>query len=183
MKIIILEKVHAFSLALDSEMRSDFVHVVDLLVIHGYDLRLPHSKYVTRNIFELRTFGRREIRILYTFYKSQAYMLHVFIKKQNKIPMYDFDSVRKDYFKDRGFRNAWNESRPYYDMVSALIDARNRGNITQAELARRLKTKQSAISRFESGRVKNPTISSLFDMAKALGVQIALSVEPLPKKV
>ncbi len=100
-----------------------------------------------------------------------------------KLRMYDFESVRKDYFKNPAFKKAWDESRPYYEMVSALIDARNRGDITQKELARRLKTKQSAISRFESGKVKNPTLSSLFDMAKALGVRITLSVEPLPKKV
>lgn len=97
--------------------------------------------------------------------------------------MYNFQTVRKDYFKDPAFKKAWDNNQPYYDMVRALINARNRGDITQKELARRLKTKQSAISRFESGKVKNPTLSSLFDMAKALGVRITLLVEPLPKKV
>lgn len=100
-----------------------------------------------------------------------------------KLKMHNFEDVLAENLKKPAFKKAWDDSQPYYDMVSALIDARIRGDITQKELARRLKTKQSAISRFESGKVKNPTLSSLFDMAKALGVRITLLVEPLPKKV
>ena len=47
---------------------------------------MPHSKKITGDLFELRIRGRQEIRILYTFYRSQIILLHGFIKKTPKIP-------------------------------------------------------------------------------------------------
>lgn len=50
--------------------------------------------------------------------------------------------------------------------------------ITQAQLARKLKTKQPAIARLESGR-SNPQLSTLVDLAEALGATIRVEMQPL----
>lgn len=59
---------------------------IHLLERFGADLRMPHSKKVTSKLFELRTKGQEEIRILFTYYKGTAVLIHLFKKKSSKIP-------------------------------------------------------------------------------------------------
>ena len=47
---------------------------------------LPHTKKISANLFELRISGKQEIRIFYSFHKSQIFLLHGFVKKSQKIP-------------------------------------------------------------------------------------------------
>jgi len=104
-------------------------------------------------------------------------------QEKREMKFYNFEDLLAKDMKNPAFKKAWEANEPYYQMVSALIDARNRGEITQKELARMLKTKQSAVSRFESGKVKNPTMSFLHKMATALGMRLILKFEVLSKKV
>lgn len=59
---------------------------INMLSSFGRDLCMPHSKYLGKNLFELRTRGRQEIRIFYCFYNGEVLLLHAFIKKSQKIP-------------------------------------------------------------------------------------------------
>ena len=65
---------------------------------------------------------------------------------------------------------------PQYDIVRAVIAARIEQNITQAELAERADTKQSNISRFESGNY-NPTIEFIQKLARALGKKLEIKFQ------
>ena len=56
---------------------------------------------------------------------------------------------------------------------TAIRKTRLRAGLTQAELARRVGTTQSAISRLESGRVR-PSLETLERLAKACGVTLEL---------
>lgn len=58
--------------------------------------------------------------------------------------------------------------------------ARSRANLTQAELAEKMGTSQSAIARLESGKAK-PTLATLRRLAKATGMRLKISLEPAPK--
>lgn len=60
---------------------------------------------------------------------------------------------------------------PQYAIVEAVIAARLEQNLTQADLAERANTKQSNISRFESGNY-NPSLDFLQKIAGALGKSI-----------
>lgn len=62
------------------------LRTLDLLGKFGYDLGLPHGKKLSDRLYELRIRGAQEVRIFYTFYKSQIFLLHGFIKKTQKIP-------------------------------------------------------------------------------------------------
>jgi predicted transcriptional regulator len=62
-----------------------------------------------------------------------------------------------------------NESE--YKIIEEIIQARVEKNITQKELAELIGTKQSNISRFESGNY-NPTIGFLNKMAHAVGKEL-----------
>lgn len=61
---------------------------IDLLEKYGNELREPYSKYLGRDLFELRTkFGRNIFRIIYFFIKGNTIVItHCFQKKQNKTP-------------------------------------------------------------------------------------------------
>ena len=60
-------------------------------------------------------------------------------------------------------------------MARELISARTKAKLTQAQVARRMGTSQSAVARIESGRT--PSLTSLRKYARAVGrkVEIRLS--------
>ena len=73
--------------------------------------------------------------------------------------------------------------RKEYDALEeefALIAARARAGLSQAELARRMKTTQSAIARLESGRAQ-PSTRTLQRFAAATGHRLKISFEPVAK--
>jgi transcriptional regulator with XRE-family HTH domain len=59
-----------------------------------------------------------------------------------------------------------------------IRDARRRHGLSQQRLARRAGTKQSAISRLETGK-NSPSVETLELLLHAMGEQLALSSEPL----
>ena len=73
------------------------------------------------------------------------------------------------------------ESDPQEELalVCAMMHARVRAGLTVAELARRMKTTQSAISRLESGRIK-PSTRTLERYARATGHRLVIGFEPAP---
>ena len=79
--------VEKFILSLEKSSLPKIAHVVDLLETYGNLLRMPYSRKVTKEIFELRIRGIEEVRILYTFGKEgKIYLLHGFKKKKEKTP-------------------------------------------------------------------------------------------------
>jgi ribosome-binding protein aMBF1 (putative translation factor) len=81
------------------------------------------------------------------------------------------------------------EVRKYYDaleeefaLMAAVAQARARSGLSQAELARRMKTTQSTIARLESGRAL-PSTRTLARFAKATGHRLKISFEPVRKRV
>lgn len=85
-------------------------------------------------------------------------------------------------YKDQVLRNdadcaeEFEKLRPRYEIISQIIDARTSQNITQEELAKRIGTQKSNISRFESGNY-NPTIDFLNKVCTALGKKLTISIK------
>jgi len=50
-----------------------------------------------------------------------------------------------DQMKDKDFRKAWDDLDPEFQVLKAMIKAREKSGVSQAELARRCGTKQSVI--------------------------------------
>ncbi len=65
------------------------------------------------------------------------------------------------------FRKCWEARQPAREFKSAMVAARIKGELTQAEIAEKAGTTQSAIARFESGRT-NPTLAFMQRLAEAL---------------
>jgi transcriptional regulator with XRE-family HTH domain len=67
--------------------------------------------------------------------------------------------------------------RPALDAAESIIRLRRLRGVSQAQLAKRMKTKQPAIARLESGR-GNIELETLVKAAKALGAVVRLDMEP-----
>lgn len=78
--------------------------------------------------------------------------------------------------EDPDYRSAYAEADAEFSVARAMIAARAQANLTQAELARRMGTTQSAIARMEGGRFK-PSHSTLEKYARATGTRLRVSFE------
>lgn len=78
--------VEDFIESLESDTIAKVFRVIELLGIHGYALRMPYSKNIGGQLYELRTRGTQEVRIFYIFHNDSAILLHGFVKKSQKIP-------------------------------------------------------------------------------------------------
>jgi len=79
----------------------------------------------------------------------------------------DWDTHKKILLKDPKFKKAYEKSRLEYEIARAIIRARIEKGLTQKQLADRLHTKQSVISRVE-GANSTPSLSFLKRLAGAL---------------
>lgn len=82
------------------------------------------------------------------------------------------DALRAE-MRDPKFKAAYDALGPKYALISAMLDARGKKGMTQAEIARRAGTTQSAIARFESGR-SNPTLEFATRLSHALGAKLEI---------
>lgn len=62
-----------------------------------------------------------------------------------------------------------------YEIAEALVGARRKANVSQSELAERMKTTQSVISRMESGKT-NVSISKLQQYAASCGGKLNVKI-------
>ena len=85
--------------------------------------------------------------------------------------------LKKRWMSDPEFQTAYAEADAEYSIIEALIQARHDANLSQAELASRLGTTQSAIARLESGHV-SPSLSTLRRYAQATGTRLQLQLLP-----
>ncbi|MFA5744928.1 MAG: helix-turn-helix transcriptional regulator [Candidatus Paceibacterota bacterium] len=94
-------------------------------------------------------------------------------KKKTKPEFITFEEMKREMFKRPGFKVAYDALGPKYALIGAMMDARNRKGMTQAEIARRAGTTQSAIARFEAGRT-NPTLEFASRLSHALGARLEI---------
>ena len=76
------------------------------------------------------------------------------------------------------YREAYEQLGPEYEVARALIEARTRAGLTQAELAERMKTTQSAVARLESGRTP-PSTRTLEKVARATGTRLRIQFDSI----
>jgi len=91
------------------------------------------------------------------------------------IIMKSFNSVKKDLLKDQKVEKAYDELSLEFEFIQTLIEKRVECGLTQAALARKVGTKQSAISRLESGTY-NPSVDFLKKVADALELQLKVTL-------
>ncbi len=90
------------------------------------------------------------------------------------------DLHAKDMAESAGYREAYEALDEEFALIDSLIRARTSARLSQAEVASRMGTTESVISRLESGRAK-PSTRTLERYAEATGHKLRISFEPLNK--
>lgn len=85
--------------------------------------------------------------------------------------------LKKRLMENPEFRAEYDKADAEFRLIEALVQARTQARLSQAELARRLGTTQSAIARLEGGGV-SPTLSTLRRYAEATGTRLEISLVP-----
>lgn len=86
-----------------------------------------------------------------------------------------FSEFKKRLLQDPEIKRYYDESAAEYEIMALIIERRLARGLTQADLAKKVGTKQSAIARFESGKY-NPSLHFLHKMAKALDARLIVSI-------
>lgn len=86
-----------------------------------------------------------------------------------------WEKHRRELMKDPEVFKAYREFQPEFEIIRKIILARINKKITQKKLAERLNTKQSAISRLESGTA-NPSLNFLKRLAAALDSRLEIKL-------
>lgn len=87
-----------------------------------------------------------------------------------------FEQMKISMLKDEEFRLEYEKLQPRYEAIQQIITARKEQNITQAELAKRVGTQKSNISRLESGTY-NPSLDFLSKVAESLGKSLKVQIK------
>jgi phage-related protein len=79
------------------DVLADYARIVELLIEHGPNLKLPYSRAFGDGLFELRPRGRSGIgRVFYCFLVGKrVVILHAFIKKSQQTPAHKIKLARK----------------------------------------------------------------------------------------
>ncbi len=89
--------------------------------------------------------------------------------------MKKYQQFKKELLQDKEIKKAYQELEPEFFLIEKIIKKRIEKGLTQKELAKKLGTKQSAISRFESGTY-NPSFMFLKKIANAMNVDLRVSL-------
>ena len=87
------------------------------------------------------------------------------------------DDLHAKDLADPAYREAYESLESEFELINALLRARAHAGISQAEVASRMGTTESTISRLESGRTK-PSTRTLERYAEATGHRLQISLEP-----
>ena len=91
--------------------------------------------------------------------------------------MIDIDDFKKfltSQLENPEFKKEWDKLEPEYQIMSAMIKARNETGITQQQLSKLSGINQSNLSRIENGN-GNPSLSTLQRIASAFGKKLSIS--------
>ena len=89
----------------------------------------------------------------------------------------DFEIFLKESLKNPKIKAEYDKLQPEFAMIQTVIDARVKKGVTQEDLAKKIGTKQSVISRLESGRA-NPSVAFLKKLAHALNSHLEIKFIP-----
>jgi len=85
--------------------------------------------------------------------------------------------LHKKWSKDPKYKRAYKDLEDEFAVAQAIIETRTRVGLTQAQLAKRMKTTQSVIARLESGKGR-PSTTTLQNLARATGSRLEIRLVP-----
>jgi transcriptional regulator with XRE-family HTH domain len=95
------------------------------------------------------------------------------------------DEFVKELLKDSGVKAAYEAQQEEFALLDELLHARRRAGLTQAEVARRMRTKAPAVARLEAGGGKgrhSPSLATLRKYAQAVGCSLEIRLRPARRR-
>jgi DNA-binding XRE family transcriptional regulator len=90
-----------------------------------------------------------------------------------------FDQFRKKALRKPGVKAEYDALAPAFEMKRQMIALRQAAGLTQEQMAEKLGTRKSNISRLESVNSEvSPRLSTLEDYARVLGYQVKVGFAP-----
>ena len=89
-------------------------------------------------------------------------------------PYKKWADVKSELMKDVDFKAEWEATKPFRQVASEVVRVRCEEGLTQRELAERIGTSVSAISRIESLNYGKVSISTLVKIADALNLELEI---------
>lgn len=86
--------------------------------------------------------------------------------------------LKNEFMSDPDNKAAYDALEPEFNLARKLIAARAAAGLSQAEVAERMGTKQSEVSRIEGGR-QNISIEKLARFADAVGTKLDIRLDPV----
>ena len=86
-----------------------------------------------------------------------------------------YKQLKKELLKDKKIQDVYEKLGLEFAVIEMIIKRRIEKGLSQKELARKIGTKQSAISRLESGTY-NPSLSFLQKVSEALNAKLNISL-------
>ena len=95
------------------------------------------------------------------------------------MPRPTYKSFKSQALKKKGVKAAYDELAPAYEIRKKLISLRKKAGLTQEQLAEKLHTSKSNISRLESiDSDISPKLSTITDYAEAIGYKLKIDFVP-----
>jgi transcriptional regulator with XRE-family HTH domain len=91
--------------------------------------------------------------------------------------MSSYNDYKRKALTDPAVKAEYDALQTEYDIIQAMIDARNNEGLTQKELSERTGITQADISRIENG-TRNPSLRMVKRLAKGLGMRLKLEFIP-----
>lgn len=89
--------------------------------------------------------------------------------------MTSFTNFKRRMLKNKEIKKAYDDLGPEFALIEMLIRKRLEQKLTQAQLAKKIGTKQSAISRLEQGSY-NPSVNFLRKVSVALNAELQILI-------
>lgn len=90
--------------------------------------------------------------------------------------MKKLQDVLNKALEDPEFKKYYDEIKQEREIIEQIIEERKNQGLTQQQLAEKIGTKASNISRLETGNA-NPTVEFLLEIAKALNKKLKITLE------
>lgn len=86
--------------------------------------------------------------------------------------MRSFDAFKKKMLKNPAVKEEYDALEEEFALINELLGARAKAKLSQAQVAQRMGTSQSAVARMEGGHT--PSLSSLRKYARAVGRRVEI---------
>lgn len=93
-----------------------------------------------------------------------------------------FKAFKEEALKNEAVRAEYEALRVEFELLAQFIKARKKADLSQVDLAKRLKVKQPSIARLEKGGYSSTSVAKLSKVADALGYNLRISLQAKKRK-